>query len=117
MADIIPPHALLATLIETPAAVALAEQPACQPHWKVKHANGALLVADTTQPLQDGVAALIAQGYVSDNSESVVLWLAEQGRSPFGEMTVQQVLALTPPVEEPAEQPVEQPAEPVKQPA
>lgn len=87
-------QALMATLIETPAAVALAETSPGQPHWKVSHPNGTVLVANTTRPLRDGVVALIAQGYVSNNADKVVLWLGERGKAAFGVMTVQQVMAI-----------------------
>lgn len=94
MTSIAHPHALQATLIETPAAAVMAETPALLPHWKVSHPNGAVLVPNTTRPLQDGAAALVARGYASDTSAQVVLWMDEPGRMAFTPMTIAQVLAL-----------------------
>lgn len=87
------PHALLATLIPTPAATAKAETPAFVPHWRLVHPSGIPLVANTTRPLKDGAAAIVALGYVKNPAtERIVLWLGEEGLEAFTPCTVQEAL-------------------------
>lgn len=87
------PFALLAKLVPVPAATAKVENPPFVPHWQVSLTNGISLVANTTRPLQDGAAALVAKGIVANPAtERVVLWLEEENREAFSSCTVQEAI-------------------------
>ena len=56
--------------------------------------NGAVLVANTARPLQDGPAALVSAGYITTPATALVeLWIEQVGRKAFPPMTAQQILA------------------------
>lgn len=87
-------HGLLAQLIEATTTTTLTETPACLPRWKVSHPNGAVLVANTARPLQDGTAALVSAGYITAPATALVeLWIEQERRKAFPPMTAQQILA------------------------